>query len=467
MQNFNYIYIETYGCSSNQNNSEILAGILKQAGYEMTNNEKIADIIILNTCVVKSKTESKIRRRIQDLTKQSKRKLIIIAGCMPETDAKEIKKLNEKAILLGTHHFSEIPKLIRKYKENNLDWSEQNKFLDYQNEEKINLPKISNNKLISIIQISEGCLGNCTYCKARLAKGALFSYDIENIIKSIENDLKSGAKEIWLTSQDCANYGMDKPISEENLNLSISSKNKGLINSSAKLSMHEGYQHKNQQLPELLNKILSLKHNFKLRLGMMDPNNVLPILEELIKVYRNPKMYKFLHIPIQSASNKVLKDMNRRYEIEDVENIIERFRKEIPNITISTDIIVGYPTETKEDHEKNLNFIKKYKPDVFNLSKMSIHRGTPASELKPINPLIMSKRASELMEIHRQTALENKKKFLGKTINVFVNIKRQGFYEARDENYNIVIVVGDKLFGENLKVKIKQVGVHHMLADLI
>lgn len=432
----NYVYIETYGCSSNQNNSEILAGILKQAGYEITNNEKIAEIIILNTCVVKSKTESKIKRRIQDLAKASKRKLIIIAGCMPETDAKEIKKINEKAIFLGTHHLSEIPRLIIKHKENKLDWSEQNKFLDYQAEEKLILPKISNNKLISITQISEGCLGKCNFCKARLAKGALFSYDIENIIKSIQNDLRSGAKEIWITSQDNASYGMDK-------------------------------ENKKQKLPELLNKILKLKHNFKLRLGMMDPNNVLPILEELIEIYKNKKMYKFLHIPIQSASDKVLKDMNRMYEIKSVEDIIEKFRKEIPNITISTDIIVGYPTETQEDHEKNTNFIKKYKPDVFNLSKMSIHKGTPAEKLKPLNINIINKRTTELMEAHKQTALENKKKFLGKTINVFVNMKRQGFFEARDENYNIVIVIGENILGKNLKVKIKNIGVHHLLGEII
>jgi tRNA A37 methylthiotransferase MiaB len=179
-------------------------------------------------------------------------------------------------------------------------------------------------------------------------------------------------------------------------------------------------------------------------------------------------MYKFIHIPIQSASNKVLREMNRSYEIEDAENIIEKFRKEIPNITISTDIIVGYPTEAQEDHEKNLAFIKKYKPDMFNLSKMSIHRGTPASKFKPINPLIMSKRASELMEAHRQTALENKKKFLGKTINVFVNMKRQGFYEARDEFYNIVLLnTTSNIFGKNLKVRIKDIGVHHILGEVI
>ncbi|MDD5192098.1 MAG: MiaB/RimO family radical SAM methylthiotransferase [Candidatus Nanoarchaeia archaeon] len=456
-----YVYIETYGCSANKNNSEILAGILKQAAYEITNNEKLADIIILNTCVVKSKTESKIKRKIQDLAKKSKRKLVIITGCMPETDAKQIKHLNPNAILLGTHHFKDIINLIRKHKEEKLSWEEQNKFLDFQKEQKINLPKLPDNKLISIIQISEGCLGNCTYCKARLAKGALFSYDINDIIKSIESDLKNGAKEIWLTSQDCANYGMDKnSLSSQN------AEDQSLNESRAKRSMDNRYKD-NQRLPELLNRILSLNHRFKLRLGMMDPNNVISILDHLIDIYKHPKMYKFIHIPIQSASNSVLRHMNRLYTIEQAEQIIEKFRKEFPDITIATDIIVGYPTETKEDHEKNLDFIKKFRPSVFNLSKMSIHKGTEACKFKPLPINIINKRATELMGAHRKTAQENKQKFLNKNINVFVDMKRQGFYEARDENYNIVILVGDKILGENVSVKIKDVGVHHMLGEII
>jgi len=434
MKNLNYVYIETFGCSANQNNSEILAGILRSAGYQITNNEKIAEIIILNTCVVKSKTESKIKRKIQDLSKQ-KRKLVIITGCMPETDAKQIKQLNPDAILLGTHHFKDILKLIKNYNDSQLDLIKQDTYLDYKDEQKLLLPKIPNNKLISITQISEGCLGACTFCKARLAKGRLFSYDMDDILKSIENDLKSGAKEVWITSQDNAGYGMDK----------------------------EG---KKQRLPELLEKILALKHNFKLRLGMMDPNNAYTILDSLIRIYHNPKIYKFIHIPIQSASNSVLKHMNRLYTIEQAEHIIEEFRKQFPEIAIATDIIVGYPTETNKDHEKNMDFIKKFKPDVLNLSKFSSHKQTPAGKLEQLNIDIINKRASELMEAHRQTAYENKSKFLGKTIKVFVNRKRQGFFEARDENYNIIIVAGDKILGENINVRIKQVGVHHMVGGI-
>ncbi len=437
-----YINLQTFGCTANQNNSEILKGILTQAGYQITNNQDIADIIILNTCVVKQKTENKIKRKIQDLQKE-KNKLIIITGCMPETDAKQIKKLNQNTILLGTHHFKDIINLIKNYNENSLTQQKQNKFLDYQKENKLLLPKIPNNKLISICQISEGCLGNCSFCKTRLAKGKLFSYSQDKILKSIESDLKSGAKEIWLTSQDNANYEMDR-------------------------------KNKNQELPELLNKILSLKHKFKLRLGMVDPNNIYPITDQLIQIYKHPKIYKFLHIPIQSASNKVLKHMNRFYKIEQAQEIIEKFKQEIPNITIATDIIVGYPTETQLDHKKNLDFIKKYKPDIFNLSKISIHKGTALynqlkqERLKPIPISTIKKRTSELMQLHRQTALENKQKFLNKTIKVFINKKLdENLYEARDDNYNIILInTKENLLGKNIKVKIKQIGVHHVVGEI-
>jgi len=429
-------YIETYGCSANQNNSEILAGILSQHGFIITNNQEIAEIIILNTCVVKEKTEGKIKRRIQDLKLESNSKLIIITGCMPETDAKKLKKLSPKIIFLGTHHFKEIINLIRDWQENKLDWKKQEEYLTQKNEIKLKLPKMPKNKLISIHQISEGCLGNCTYCKTRLAKGKLFSYPREEIIKSIELDLQQGAKEIWLTSQDNAAYGLDT---------------------------------KKHELPKLLENILELKHKFKLRLGMCDPNNILPILNELVEVYKNPKMFKFIHIPIQSASNLVLKNMNRFYSINDVDKIINKFKKEIPDIVIATDIIVGYPTETQEDHENNIGFIKNYKPDVLNISKFSSHKQTPAGKLKVLKNSIIKKRTSELMKVHRETAMENKKRFLGKIIKVFINKKiGEHLHQARDDNYNIIYLKCEKEdLGKEKEVKIINIGVHNLIGELV
>jgi len=428
-----YIYLETYGCSANINNSEIMKGLLKQSGYEITNNTKIADILIINSCIVKGKTESKIKRRIQDLSKEFPSKLMIISGCMPETDFNSLKKINPDLLFLGIHHIKDISSIILDYFNNEFNSNKQKEYLSKQNEEKILLPKIPDNKLISIIQISEGCNGDCSYCKTRLAKGHLFSYNMEQIVKSVQSDLQNGAKEIWLTSQDCAAYGLERGKNE---------------------------------LPELLNKIIKLKHNFKLRLGMMNPNNVYPILDQLIQIYQDKRMYKFIHIPIQSASNSVLKDMNRNYKIEIVKEIINKFRKEFPDITIATDIITGYPIETNEDHKSNLEFIKEYSPDVFNLSKFSSHKGTKAGKLKPLDIKIINKRASELMFLHRKTAEENKQKFKNKTINVFINKKiSENLYESRDENYNIILINSkDKsILGKNLYVRINQTGVHHLI----
>jgi len=438
-------YIETYGCSANQNNSEILAGILSRAGFLITNNQELADIIILNTCIVKDKTITKIKRRIQDLRQFSSQKnnLLIIAGCMPETEKlKKLKNLNKNLIFLGTHHFKDILNLIRDYEDKKLDDKKQQEYIgNTKNEEreiKLCLPKLPGNKLISIHQISEGCLGNCSYCLTKIAKHELFSYPKEQIIKSIESDLENGAKEIWLTCQDCASYGLDKGKAE---------------------------------LPILLKEILTLKHKFKLRLGMMDINNLLPITDEIIAVYKDKKMYKFLHIPIQSASNQVLKHMNRQYAIEQAKQVIEKFKKEFPSGVIATDIIVGYPTETKEDHKKNIKFINEFKPDVLNLSKFSSHKQTLAGKLPTLKNSIIKSRTTKLIKIQRKTSKENKQKYLNKTIKVFINKKipnSEKLHEARDDNYNIILVKCDKeMLGKEAEVIIKEIGVHHLMGELV
>lgn len=422
-----YFHIITYGCTANQNNSEILAGLLTQSNYLQTNNIEVADIIIINTCIVKQKTENKILRKIQDLSKQYPKKLIVIAGCMPETNKKQLQDLAPKLILLGTHHFKDIIKIINK---------KDNDYLNYKEEEKLLLPKIPLNKLISITQISEGCDGECSYCRARLAKGKLFSYDSDNIVKSIESDLNNGAKEVWLTSQDCASYGLDRG---------------------------------KQELPELIERILDLKHRFKLRLGMINPNHLYLILDKMVEVYKNKKMFKFLHIPIQSASNKVLKDMKRKYNIKVVEEIIERFRGEFPNVVLATDIITGYPSEGDKEHIKNLEFIKEFKPDVLNLSKFSSHKGTKAGEMKELPIEVINKRTTELMEAHRKTAYENKEKYLNEEMEVFVDKKvGEGLYESRDGNYNIVLInTKENILGQKIEVKIKRIGVHHMIGEIL
>ena len=424
-----FIYIDTYGCSANQNNSEIIAGLVTQSGYQLTNNPEIADIHIINSCVVKNKTENKIKRRIQDLSKTKKQ--TIITGCMPDSDSKSIQKLNPNALQLSTHEIRSITTLINTNQ--SLPILQPQKIKHH--EEKILLPKIPLNKLISITQILEGCLSSCSFCKTKIAKGNVFSYTQDRILKSIDSDLSNGAKEVWLTSQGNECFGMDR--------------NK-------------------QELPELINKIINLKHRFKLRIGMMNPKDVLTITDELIEAYKSDKVYKFLHLPIQSGSNKILKDMRRPYTIEEAKNIITKFRKEFPNITIATDIITGYPTETNKDHELTKQFIQEIKPDVLNLSKFSKHKHTPAENLKDLPIETINRRNQETMRLHRDTALENKNKFLNQETKVLMNKKiSKNLYEARDENYNIVLINSNyNILGKILNIKITQLGVHHMIGEL-
>ncbi|MEK6871410.1 MAG: tRNA (N(6)-L-threonylcarbamoyladenosine(37)-C(2))-methylthiotransferase [Nanoarchaeota archaeon] len=420
-------YIQTYGCSANQNNSEIVAGLLARDGNTIANDVASADAIIINTCTVKEKTTDKIKRRIQDLQRLFPNKKMIVTGCMAQTDGEKIKKLNRNAIIVGTDHYTEIPSMLNESPLISIRTAKQK-------EEKILLPKIFNNNLIAIAQISEGCVSNCTFCKTKIAKGNLQSYPQEKILQSITQDLQNGAQEVWLTSQGNENYGMDQ------------GKNK---------------------LSELLKNILALPFDFKLRIGMMNPINF-PI-DDLITIYKHPKIYKFLHLPIQSASNRILKDMKRGYTIEKAEKIIKTFKKRFPHITFATDIITGYPTENEEDHQKNLQFIQTLQPDILNLSKFSKHKGTQADALKNLPIKIVNQRNTEIMRLHRQTTAGRKRHYLNKIIEVFINTKKgNNFYEARDENYNIILISSlENILGKTIHVKIINTGVHHMIGEKI
>jgi len=349
-----FLYFETYGCTANQNNTEIMKGLVKQAGLEITNNIDIADLLVINTCIVKEPTEKKIERRISDLYKLNKP--IIVAGCMPQVRAEKLKKQN--IYLLGIKHIKDINKLIRKILDNGYD---EKDFLQDNKEIKLCLPKISNKKEIGITQISEGCLGNCSFCLTRKAKGSLHSYPEDKIIENIKNDLKS-CKEIWLTSQDNAAYGKD-------------------INSS---------------LPELLDKILALKGKFLIRVGMMNPENILPILNELVECYKNKKMKKFLHLPLQSGSNSILKKMNRKYTKEQFFSIVEKFRKEIPGLIFWTDIIAGFPEENESDFQDTIDAVKKLKPDFINISRYWQMKGTDAALRSQVPREIIKERVKKL-----------------------------------------------------------------------
>lgn len=423
------VYIESYGCSANLNNSEIISGILQSGGLFVVSNPKIADLAVINTCIVKGPTEERMRARIKELARKFGPRMIV-AGCMPDALPDEIKKISPDASLTGSHHIHEIRNAIKKIYEGKIACLTGQK-----NEVKLCMPKISKNKIIGITQILEGCLGNCSYCITRHAKGGLFSYPQERIIENIRNDLKNGCKEIWLTSQDNAAYGVD------------------------------GGEAK---LPELLNEIFNLNRKFLVRVGMMNPNHALKILDELVECYKNEKMFKFLHVPLQSGSDKVLKDMGREYKASDFIRIIKKLKEEFPNLTLSTDIIAGYPTETERDFQETLKVIRETKPDILNISKFWPREKTEAAKLEQLDAQEVKGRATEAMEIHRIIALEENRKMINWQGMCLVD--RHGFddtYLARNRDYNLIALNGKNLLGKFLNARIKEATPHYLFGDVI
>jgi len=428
------IYFESYGCSASHNSTEIMKGLVKQAGLNITSNLDFADLIVINSCIVKQPTHEKIRRRVQDLL--DKKKKVILAGCMPKFIDKSLKnKIGISLFLIGVNHSRNIVSLIREIVNDSYSLG---KYLDNKNEIKLNLPKIPRDKFIGITQISEGCLGNCSYCIVKLAKGKLFSYPEQQIIKSIKNDIGSGCKEIWLTSQDNANYGNEQG---------------------------------KYLLPDLLKEITNIKGNFFVRIGMMNPDNLLKILPELIEIYRDKKIFKFLHVPIQSGSDKILKAMKRHYTKKQVLKIINEFRKQIPGITISTDIIVGFPTETEKDFQETMDLIKEIRPEILNISKFHPRPNTYAEKMKQISSTIKIERAKKLSELHLSICNEIQKHWINKDVRVIVDKKNSlypGTYLARDENYKLFVVLSkEKILGKILNVRVKKIMPHYLIGEVV
>lgn len=422
------IYIETYGCASNQNDSQIMAGILNKEGFEIVNSIENSDIIILNTCIVKSVTENKIIYRIKELQKEHKNKKLIIAGCMPEAELETLKKIAPNINFVSTNFVTNIARVVKKTINNkNIGIVGKNK------KSKLNLPKIRKNPIIDILEICSGCSYACSYCITKLAKGNLFSYPYKDIVKEI--CLTNDCKEFWITGQNIAEYNYDG------------------IN-----------------LPKLLKEMTNMKKEYFLRLGMMNPKSILPILDDLIKVYKNEHIFKFLHLPVQSGSDEILRLMNRNYSVKEFRKIVNEFRKNIPELTLWTDIIVGFPDEDKANFQKTIELVKEIKPDFTNISKFGIRPRTEAAKMKQLPTQIKKERSRIMTKVVDEISFEKNKKWLSWQGKILIDEKgrKKNQWVGRNFAYKPVLIKSKRnLFGKFVKVKIINTKMTHLVGELI
>lgn len=407
----------TYGCKLNQTDSEIMRALLLNNRFEESSISE-ADFIVINTCGVVEKTEIKILKKAEELKKSGKK--IILTGCLPAISLKECLRIGDA--VLGTSNLDLIVKAAKTVLKNKKFKAIENQKIDKALFVKKIQPDSKN--VSAVVAIAEGCLGNCTYCASKLARKKLQSFASKNILKEIKRNLELGFKEIQLTSQDLVIYGLDQG---------------------------------KYLLPDLMGKISKIKGDFRVKLGMMNPGQAKKIFDALLEQLASEKFYKFLHLPIQSGSNKVLKQMKRGYQVEDFLFLAKKFKKKFPKGILATDVIVGHPSETEEDFKKTVMVIKKIKPEVLHIFKYSRRKNTEDFSLPDYPDRIKKERSRILTKIFQDYNLKNNKKFLKTKQNILIIQKNKvGFLARNDFGRAIVLKNGET----GLKAKVEIIDYH-------
>lgn len=410
-------YIETLGCALNRGDSNLMKMLLMREGFNPTENPNIADIIIVNTCAVRADSEQKSLKLISKLKSENPKAKLVVAGCLTEINPYAILRQAPEAILISPYRILEVTAALSGGEKIRLGLSNSKKNL---------VPSILDG-VIGIVPINDGCLGNCSFCVTKHARRALLSRPPSVIIPAVRNLVEAGAKEIQLASQDAGVYGID--ISGRKI------------------------------LPELLGEINNeVQGKYMLRVAMMNPDTLRDILWKLIEAYRLEHIYKFAHIPLQSGDDEVLKLMNRNYTVKEYLDIIRTLKKEIPNITIATDIMVGHPGEDEQAFEKTLEVIKTGLIDRIHIAQYTPRPFTISARLEQISDGVKKARSRKLLDLHSSISSEKMNSYVGKKIRGFIveaSEKRKSL-TVRTENYLSIVVKnsGEWKLGDEVIVKV-------------
>lgn len=406
------VYFESFGCSASQASAEVMKAAAKSLGHQLLDplSADQAEVYICNSCTVKYTTEQKILHKIR--TMGEKNVEVIVSGCMPEVQLEDILHANPEAHILGVNAVSrlgDLLSLIEQRKNQDLPEGERLEIHSVEPTGFLNVPRERSNPNIHICQISQGCNFACSYCIVKHARGKLCSFSSDEILKDIRSAVADGCREIWLTSQDDSQYGMDTGI----------------------------------KLPELLCMISKIPGDFKVRVGMMNPFSVLPILDDLVDAFESDKIFKLLHLPIQSASHSVLKRMNRLHKMDGVDTIVSKFRSRFSDLSLFTDIIVGFCEETEEDFRETVEWIKKYRPEKVNISRYSPRPHTKAFSFRNLDSRLPVQRSHELHRVCEKIKLASKEEMIGWKGRAFVSkYTEMGDVLTRTDSYRPVIING-------------------------
>lgn len=430
--------IITYGCQMNVNESAKIKNMLQNMGYNLTENIEESEIVFLNTCTVREGAATQIYGKLGELKhiKENKGLIIGITGCFAQEQGLElIKKFPQIDIVMGNQNIGKIPQAI----DNIINGKDEH--LVYTNDEDELPPRLDaefGTVKTASIAITYGCNNFCTYCIVPYVRGRERSVPLDEILYDVKQYVKKGYKEIILLGQNVNSYGKD--LEKENT------------------------------FAKLLNEICKIEGDFIVRFVSPHPRDFTDDVIETIA--KNKKIARSLHLPLQSGSTKILKLMNRGYTKDDYIALAQKIKEKIPDVSLTADIIVGFPNETEEDFLDTLDVVKKIQFENSFMFMYSIRKGTKAATMEnQISDELKKERLQRLIELQNECSLSESKKYLNKTVRVLVegeSKKNKDVLSGRTSTNKIVLFKGNKnLEGTFVNIKINECKTWTLYGDII
>ena len=432
--------IITYGCQMNENDSEKISGMVEELGYSRTEDEKDADLIIMNTCSVRENANNRFFGNLGNFKKLKKKKpdlILAVCGCMMQ-EGHIVKKIKEKYsfvdIVFGTHNISSLPSLLEE-----CDAKRKLIVEVLEDSDKLaeGLPVHRQFKHKAFVSIMKGCNNFCSYCIVPYTRGRERSREYQNILSEVRELANDGVKEVTLLGQNVNSYGKNlyDPV----------------------------------PFAKLLKMVSEVEGIERVRFMTSHPKD---LSDELIEVIRdNPKICRHIHLPMQSGSSRILKLMNRHYDKDTYIKLVKKIRREIPDVAITTDIIVGFPTETEEDFLDTLDVYKECEFDTAFTFIYSKREGTKAAVMDgQIDEKTVKDRFDRLLKLHDEIVLKQNKKYLNREVDILIDGKSKtndNVLTGRTSSFKLVNFTGKGETGDIVKVKITDVHAFHLSGEVI
>lgn len=424
------VAFHTLGCKVNHYETEAIWQLFKENGYSRTEFEKQSDVYVINTCTVTNTGDKKSRQVIRRAIRQNPDAVICVTGCYAQTSPAEIMAIPGVDIVVGTQERTKMLDYIQQYKTERKPINAVGNIMKNRVYEELDVPSFTDRTRASL-KIQEGCNNFCTFCIIPWARGLMRSRDPEEVVRQAQQLVDAGYKEIVLTGIHTGGYGED--LKDYNLA---------------------------QLLRDIENNVKGLK---RLRISSIEASQ---LSDEVIDVLRDSKIVvRHLHIPIQSGSNTVLKRMRRKYTMEFFANRLDRLRIALPDLAITSDVIVGFPGETEEEFMETYNFIRDQKFSELHVFPYSKRTGTPAARMEnQVDEDVKNERVHRLITLNDQLAVEYASRFEGEVLEIIPEESYKldsaaDMVEGYTDNYLKVVIPGsEELIGKLVRVKITKAG---------